>query len=219
MWRRMERTPNTIRRAARSAPTADLARVAEVAGTSKRAVVQALRSLKGRGRCAALLTAAPTGLGAAETAGVVGASRCPPSVARLAALHKSPRVKAAARGASGWIGRTHQHLAAPRSVLAAAAAAASEGDDIKELMAQGRCSRALLTRLADDKRFWMRECVALSISAPPWALATLARSEEPWTRHSVATNPHCASPHLWRLARDPNDEVRAAARAALWQRQ
>ena len=220
--RRMERTPNSIRRAARSAPTAELDRVAAAAGTSARSVAQKLRSLNGRGRCAALLVAASGGLGAVRLALAVGSSRCPPSMVRLAALHKSPRVKAAGRGASGWMGRTRQHPAAPCRALAATVAAICETVDVKAfkaLVAQGHCSRALLTRLAGDERLWVREAVATSSSLPAWSLAALTLDESEWPRRAAATNPNCASAHLWRLARDDKEIVRGAARAALWERQ
>ena len=46
-----------------------------------------------------------------------------------------------------------------------------------------------LERLANDKNFWVRECVADNPNTPPEALERLANDKVYWVRSSVARNP------------------------------
>ena len=188
-------------RAARSAPSLPLSRIAktETAQTRRGAVGAALDSLRGRTRCASAVAAAARVVDTDAAFAALTSGRCPPPTARSVDIETLPsRTRDRLNGSSGWVARTAGSPGASRWLLAQLAERVAVGSRFSAAI-HPRCPPPLLCRLVRDPNSAVRRAVALNLSTPSPLLQILTRDRSTDVRGHAIAHPRCP-PHILEAA-------------------
>ena len=180
------RDPRRVARQARNAPWVSLQELAGGVASQRVAILNEL--LGRRGRCDTALMDATQRLSSRERAAVVASRWCPPPLRRLSGADSSGTVRVAAAGVAGWANRARTDIAAPRWALVAGLEPGLEPS--------GDAAQRRLHSIRNP-------------SCPHAVSVCLAGHVDSAVRLAAAWNPNCDVGALWRLAADPDAELRA----------